>query len=676
MGSEAVRLGGRVSVARPELVARLGTAPIALVIAAAGYGKTRLLQEWETTDPREFRWLSPQEAVECAGGTLPASTVFVIDDLDQAVSAAPELQRAIRVLADAPGTSLALAGRSIDARLATSLRLDADVVEIDEDDLAFDDVSARSLLDGRCDDETVAVLVDRTEGWPAGLRLAALALDEGMAPDSFSGRDRSVEEYLRSTVLRKLDASSLAFLRSCAVFDTLDAGLCDHALDRRDSYAVLSALEGSHLFVRALDRSREWFTIHPLVRASLATQLERIDPSAASMLRRRGADWLARHGRSREGLVLRLTDGDADGAAQLLADVVLPMFSAGDLDPLIGLIHRIGPNVAIRNGFLATMFAYAGVMTGDTVCATRWCLTAQRLYAAHRFASTEEEVAYFTLRAHLAPDGFEVMADDARHALAIADEASPWRVPALMLVGISALLRGDAATASPLLDETVHRSAETGIRPSLVLALAERALLQSRDGRPSRIRDDLDAAQVAIGDEMRHYPHAALVWAMTALYRHHDGDVEAARAAFHTANALRPIAGGTMPWLGVQLRTVLARVAVALGDIEMARGLLGEARVLLEALPDAVALRSEIATVGQAVAPLPSGRATLPLLTAAELRVLPLLSSHLSFEEIGARLHLSRHTVKTQAISVYRKLGVTSRSDAVVHARELGLLEV
>lgn len=675
MGSDRVGHGDRVIVARPELVARLSTAPIALVVAAGGYGKTRLLQEWDGADPREFLWLSPQEAVELAGGTIPASTVFVIDDLDHSVSAAPQLHRAVRTLVSAPRATLALAGRSLDVRLATTLRLDSDVVEIDEDDLAFDDAGARALLDGRCDDETVAALVDRTEGWPAGLRLAALALDEGIAPAAFTGRDRIVTAYLESTALREADASSLAFLRSCAVFDTLDAGLCDHALDRRDSYAMLSALEASHLFVRALDRTGERFTLHPLVRESLESQLEHADPGAASRLRRRGANWLAGHGRSREGLVLRLVEGDADGAAELLADVVLPMFSAGDLDPLVDLIHRIGPDVAIRNGFLATMFAYAGVMTGDSVCAVRWCATAQRLYAAQRFASTDEEVAYFTLRAHLAPDGFEVMADDARHALDIADEASPWRVPALMLVGISALLRGDTAAASALLDEGVHRSAETGIRPSLVLTLAERALLRSRDGRPGRIGEDLDAAREAIGDEMRRYPHAALVWAMTALHRQHDGDLDAARAAFHTANALRPLAGGTMPWLGVQLRTVLARVAVALGDIEVARSLLAEARLLLEALPDATALRHEVEVVGQAVAPLPRGRAAMPLLTAAELRVLPLLSSHLSFEEIGARLHLSRHTVKTQAISVYRKLGVTSRSDAVVHARDLGLLE-
>lgn len=672
-----MRAGAHGVVARPELISRLCAADaIVLVVAAAGYGKTRALREWEAHDERAFHWLTPEDAVQLAAEPAPGEPeVIVVDDIDPAVTGSPGFALAVQKLAARPGTTVALSGRSVDLGFATRARLDADVVTVDEEDLALDDAQARVLLGDDCDDAEVALLVDRTEGWPAGLRLAALARDEGVAASAFTGRDRTVRQYLESTVFPQVDAATLGFLRSCSVFDTLDAGLCDHALERRDSYEVLARLEASHLFVRSLDRDHEQFAIHPLVRAAFQAQLNAIDPHAAPSLRRRGAEWLVRTGRSRQGLVLRLTDGDGDGAAELLADIVLPMFSTGDLDPLVELIHRIGADVAVRHGFLATMFSYAGVMTGDLASAERWCRAAERHYTAHPFRSTDEEVAYFTLRAHLAPDGFAAMARDARHALAVSDEASPWRAPALMLTGTAAHLEGDTASARPLLDEAVHRSAETAIRPALVMALAERALLSALEGRHAAIREDLEAAQDAIGDELRHYPLTAPVWALLALYRHRDGDDRGARAAFQTANALRPAAGRTIPWLGVQLRTTLARVAVALGDVEMARSLLGESRVLLEALPDAPVLRREIDAVERAVTPLPAGRATLPLLTAAELRILPQLSSHLSFEEIGGRLHVSRYTIKSQAISIYRKLGVSSRSDAVVHARDLGLLE-
>lgn len=678
MGQDGFRAGAHNVAARPELIARLGRADaIVLVVAAAGYGKTRLLRDWESHDPRSFRRLSPRAVADHAHDTAAREPeVVVVDDLDARASSTPGFLTAVHALAARAGTAVVLAGRSIDPGVATRLTLDADVLTIDEDDLAFDDVRAKALLGDRCDDTGVALLVDRTEGWPAALRLAAVALDDGVDVASFTGRDRSVRQYLESTVFKDVDAETLGFLRSCSVFDTLDAGLCDHALDRRDSHELLVRLEASHLFVRSLDRNREQFAMHPLVRQAFEAQLRAIDPDAVSALRRRGADWLVQNGRSRQGLVLRLTDGDGDGAAELLADIVLPMFSTGDLDPLVGLIHQIGADVAIRHGFLATMFAYAGVMTGDHAAAERWCLMAQRFYATHRFGSSDEEVAYFTLRAHLAPDGLAVMEDDARHALGISEESSPWRVPALMLAGTAALLQGDAAAARSLLDEAVHRSAETAIRPALVMSLAERALLSAIEGSQSAIRDDLDAALEAIGDELRDYPLTALVWALVALYRHRDGDDAAARTAFQTANGLRPAAGRTIPWLGVQLREVLARVAVALGDVDMARSLLGESRVLLEILPDAPTLHRGVAAIERAVAPLPTGRAELPLLTAAELRVLPMLSSHLSFEEIGGRLYVSRYTIKSQAISIYRKLGVSSRSDAVVHARDLGLIEV
>jgi LuxR family maltose regulon positive regulatory protein len=150
-----------------------------------------------------------------------------------------------------------------------------------------------------------------------------------------------------------------------------------------------------------------------------------------------------------------------------------------------------------------------------------------------------------------------------------------------------------------------------------------------------------------------------------------------ARADLQVAERLTGELGDTLPWLAVQTRIELARAHLTLRDAEGAAAHLHEAMGLLERHPHmgllerhADDLREEIARCREA------GDSTGSGLTAAELRLLPLLATHLSFREIGARLFLSRNTIKTQAISVYRKLGVSSRSAAVERAAEIGLVDL
>jgi len=193
-------------------------------------------------------------------------------------------------------------------------------------------------------------------------------------------------------------------------------------------------------------------------------------------------------------------------------------------------------------------------------------------------------------------------------------------------------------------------------------------------------RDDWGAAEV-LGNKARAVMRQAgieepLVYAVQARLALRRGDVAAAEQELVSAQRLRPLMTYAVPHLAVQTRLELARVRLALADPAGARTLLREIDGVLKLRPDLGTLAEETEALRTRLsaerAPTASGASSL---TAAELRVLPMLATHLSFPEIGAEMFLSPHTIKSQAMSIYRKLGASSRNQAVIRSRELGLLE-
>jgi LuxR family maltose regulon positive regulatory protein len=162
-----------------------------------------------------------------------------------------------------------------------------------------------------------------------------------------------------------------------------------------------------------------------------------------------------------------------------------------------------------------------------------------------------------------------------------------------------------------------------------------------------------------------------VVVARTALYR---GDGPGAREHLAQAARLRPLLTYAIPSLAVQTLLELARAYLAVDDAAGARAVLRDARDILQLRPDLGILPEQVEQLGSKLGTIPGPTVGASSLTTAELRLLPLLVTHLSFPEIGQQLYVSRHTVKTQAISVYRKLGASSRSQAIRRASELGLL--
>ena len=182
------------------------------------------------------------------------------------------------------------------------------------------------------------------------------------------------------------------------------------------------------------------------------------------------------------------------------------------------------------------------------------------------------------------------------------------------------------------------------------------------------------ARRIVEEGKLQGYPTSELTYAVGARVALVQGDPVRARACAEEAASIDPGLSYAMPVFALQADLLLARCAMGLGDAAWAEGFLTHADDVIAHRPDLGTLVSEVAAARDELDVLRTSATGAPTLTPAEARLLPLLTTHLSFREIGAELFVSPHTVKTQAISIYRKLGVSSRAEAVSVAREIGLL--
>jgi LuxR family maltose regulon positive regulatory protein len=166
-----------------------------------------------------------------------------------------------------------------------------------------------------------------------------------------------------------------------------------------------------------------------------------------------------------------------------------------------------------------------------------------------------------------------------------------------------------------------------------------------------------------------------LVHAVAARVAIHRGDLSRARDELVHAQLARPLASHALPSAGVGALLEVARAYLAIADPAGASNAIAEAERIIQRRPSLGVLTEQLGELRQQLRGSAQALAGPSTLTPAELRVLPMLSTHLMFEEIAGRLHVSRHTVKAQVVSIYSKLGVSSRGEAVDRAIEIGLLE-
>jgi LuxR family transcriptional regulator, maltose regulon positive regulatory protein len=274
-------------------------------------------------------------------------------------------------------------------------------------------------------------------------------------------------------------------------------------------------------------------------------------------------------------------------------------------------------------------------------------------------------------------DGAERALADAQLALEQFAPDSGWRPSALVIRGVAQALLGATKGARADLAAAVEAGLAIGAVDDVFVAQGELALLalQRGDwgeaGRHARQAQRL-VEETGLGD----YSVSAIVHVVVARIALHEGRQADARAALTRAHRLRPMLDHGFPWLTIQVGLELTRAHLALGEAAAARTVFTEAEQVLQRRPDLGTLVQEIAELRERVAAAssPAGRWAMSL-TGAELRLLPYLATHLTFPEIGQRLYLSPYTIKTQALSLYRKLSASSRSTAMERAVEVGLLE-
>jgi LuxR family maltose regulon positive regulatory protein len=708
------QLGADAQVARTALLDHLeassGT-PVAAVIAPPGYGKTTLLAQWADRDPRSFGWLTvdgrdndpsvllrnlaaafdriepvdgelldgrdgPEALVDVAlpllGSALATAAlpaVVVLDDLHLLRNRAC-LDAVTRLIDYLPtGSQLAVASRGEPSLPLARLRAEGRVTEVGPEDLAMDCAEASSLLEhGHVDVARVDVaeLVRRTEGWPVALRFAARSLGPGPRAD-----------YLQFELLSRLPPRLVEFLTRCSVLERMSGPLCDATLATTGSADLLESLWRSNLLAVPLDRRRQWYRLHRLFRELLRAQLERRQPGLAVELTRRAAEWCQRNDLPESAVEYAMAAGDADRAAAVVVDVALPTYAAGGLARLMEWFGWFEANRLVeRYPAVAVLGAWTNALAGRPAAAERWADAAERATADAAgpgpAASTDGPLAL--LRAALCRGGVERMAVDAELALVLAPAASAWQASAQLLLGIARVLAGDLEAADRGLADAAEVGEDTGVDSAMV-ALAERSLLAMAGGEWQRAEALAERASAgARGAWLDQYPSSALLCAVTARLAIHRGDVAKARDDLARAERLRSLLTWALPHLAVQVRLELTRNYLALTDATAARAMLREVDDLLSRRPQLGILRDQAAELRAQLDTMRSDTVGASSLTAAEVRLLRLLGTHYSFREIGGQLHLSQYTVKSQAMSIYRKFAVSSRSEAIRHARDLSLL--
>jgi LuxR family maltose regulon positive regulatory protein len=357
------------------------------------------------------------------------------------------------------------------------------------------------------------------------------------------------------------------------------------------------------------------------------------------------------------------------------------MYDSGRVSPLERWLRRFNhPALLERYPALALHGSFIHARRGRSVQAERWLEIAELVIDKRRPSRQTTVMRSWAaaIRASLCSEGVYQMIADAESALAQLPRNSTVRPSALVALGAGYLLLGQAERADAILAEAATEAARLGTTDTQVLAIGERAIIAAgRNDASAADRLALEAHELVEQSSLAGYATTAIALTASARASLRHGRWDDARAELGKAEELASRAGhGSLPWFVLQSRIELARAYLALRETPTVRALLAEIRQLLRERPYVGVLADEAAALEREVEAMPDVDGARAALTPAELRLLPLLATQLSFREIGEQLYVSRNTIKTQAISVYRKLGVASRSGAIDCAGRLGLIEV
>jgi LuxR family maltose regulon positive regulatory protein len=648
----------------------------ALQRVSPGLGGTDLRRFLATQDPDVEGELMPRLVNALAERPEPLS--LVLDDYYLVTEPRCHAQIEFLLLNLVPPTQMVIITRAEPPLPLARLRATGDLAEIRMKELRFGPDTAAALIYRvaavRLSEPDLLGLVQRTEGWPAGVYLAALSLrgstDPGAVVRQISGTNRYIADYLFEEVINRQPSRIRQFLTHTSILRWFTAPLCEAVTETADAAEVIDLLERQNLFVVPLDEDRQWFRYHRLFRQTLRRQLESREPRMVSILHRRASAWHAAHGPAEEAVDHALAGGDVAGAAGLMAAHWTGFVSAGRSQTVRRWIDQLGDEQITAKPLAAHCAAWMAALAGEPEKVRRLVPVIRAGEHAGRLPDGMRSLEFSAALLHgvFGFDGIRVMRESAARAAELEDDpTSPWYPLAQAALGFSRYLSGEPEA------ETLARIAASDPPDPLVrlMAYSGAALSAAEQGELQQARWFASAARLLVDHGgLGKAPQSTLAYVASGIVHADEGRLAEARGDLEQALESRRRRIGLSPWATFEAMLRLASVLLDLGDRAGAAALLAEAEEILAALPDgAEAQRARLESLRQRLA-----RGLHEHLTDQERAVLRLLRGTLSVREIGRELDVSRNTVKSHVRAIYRKLGVSSRDEAVARAAELGLL--
>ncbi|MGA7757938.1 MAG: LuxR C-terminal-related transcriptional regulator [Ilumatobacteraceae bacterium] len=720
--SVPVRSTGLITRKRLDDLFAQTTGTVVRVLAPGGYGKTTLVSGWVEGDSRRLLWLE-LEQVDDDPVVLATALVRGLEDVCEHVVAEPDTRRigvaevieavercdepivivldGIHHLASVASTAivdavaerldtsstLVLVGRA--HHHSSALRLRRAVVDVTVDDLAFDLLETELLLTSlglEVDGAALVEIGDQFEGWVAGLRLAGVVMasedrSDRSHPPAVTrlGDTADVTDYLAAEWIAGLEARDRLFLTEAGCLRRFTGEMCDSVLGRNESAATLRRLGRSEIPVLPLDQYGDWYRMHSLLARWLASDLRGRDRARWREIHVAAAHWWEREGDIDLAIQHARTAGDLDLCERLVVDHGAAHMSSGMYPTARRWMAAFSDKRVAASPQLSALASIAAGHAGEFEQALRWGNSLQSALRRERTSDSdpddELELQSQVLWASVEIESPFELVRVGVHALSRLP-IGWWRAYAGWSLGGNLFLCGDRS-AGDVLRQAAFDAELDGATVLTTNCLATCALVTDVIGGGRETDGDLArrAEEMVATDETEHRPPTALIVAYASFTSARSGHRDLAIRARDLARSHLGRFDGAGPWFNIIGRLALVRTCLLLDDVAVARALLGELDSWMATQPDDSPIAEHLVALRRNI-----DAAATPCigeswkLTSAELRVLQYLPTHLNLADVADRLYVSRNTVKSHVAAIYRKLGVSTRSEAVVIARDAGLV--
>jgi LuxR family maltose regulon positive regulatory protein len=571
-------------------------------------------------------------------------------------------------------------------------RVAGDLLELRADQLRFTAEEAVEMMHNTAGltltPQEVSVLHGRTEGWAAGLYLAALSLrgrtDAHDFIEAFAGDDRHVVDYLTAEVLDAQPEEVRSFLLHTCVLERLSGPLCDAVIGTKGSVRTLREIERANLFLTPLDTRRHWYRYHHLLADLLLHELQRTEPELLPVLHRRASAWYEAEGSASEAIQHATAAGDVALAADLVAEHWTTFLQKGLVNTITAWVDALPADAVQLDARLCMTRAWIAINVGRIDELDKWIRAAEdAVHEGNHKTPSETALAAAAgmlrcIERYLQGDVTGAV-ETAQLALGLdRDESSPWRSVGCPVLGVATFWSGHPDRAAGVLQDAMSRSRPAGNHLAVVHALSCLATIEAECGHFGEA-ERLAGMALELAEQCDLRDHWATAMARVARGRvlEHSGCLTEADAAVGAAVEVATRGLARVERAYALLRR--AQLRHALGDYDGARSVLDDASGEVDACPHPGILADMLVATDRHLALSPRARAETILpygleLSARERAVLQLLPTGLSQREIASALSISTNTVRTHTRAIYRKLTVSTRDEAVGRARELDLI--